>query len=403
MQKTLEFIEQHKHDNVRELALKSAKNKSINLQYALEQIEGWQIAEHKIPTWAATKGIIYPPHLSMEQCSSEETARYKQRVIAEINTSDSSLNNSMADLTGGFGIDCSFIGSMFKKGTYVERQEHLCKTAESNFNLLNLKHIEIINTDGCQHLETMKPVNWLYLDPARRSASGKKTVLIEECEPNIIALEPLILDKSDYAMIKLSPMLDLFQAVQKLGSVCQIHVVAVRNECKELLLILSKDGRNISSDDIPIHTFNISADGSVQNYASTISKEQESDCPVTDEIGAFLYEPNSAILKAGLNRSLAARFGITKLHHNSQLYTSNALAEDFPGRIFKVDGFCSFGKKELKELTNGISQANITVRNFPSTAEELKKRLKLKDGGSVYLFATTTASNKKTIIRCSKK
>ncbi|MBQ2056265.1 MAG: hypothetical protein II489_08210 [Bacteroidaceae bacterium] len=203
MQETLEFIEQHKHDNVRELALKSAKNKNINLQYALEQIEGWQIAEHKIPTWAATKGIVYPPHLSMEQCSSEETARYKQRVIAEINTSDSSLNNSMADLTGGFGIDCSFIGSMFNKGTYVERQEHLCKTAESNFNLLNLKHIEIINTDGCQHLETMEPVNWLYLDPARRSASGKKTVLIEECEPNIIALEPLILDKSDYAMIKL--------------------------------------------------------------------------------------------------------------------------------------------------------------------------------------------------------
>lgn len=391
---TRKFIKEHINEDVRQLALKAQRYPSVDMNEAVTQISGHQIAEKKIPSWADKEDIIYPRHLSMEQCSSEQTAIYKSNLVN---------GNTFADITAGFGVDCSFISRKFKKAYYVERQEYLCKIAEHNFKTLGLEHIEIHNTDGIEFLKSMEKVDCLFLDPARRNANGAKTVLISECEPDVISLEELLVEKGETVMIKLSPMLDIFSTIRDLKFINSIHIISVNNECKELILILKSIGNqyNIKEKNITISCEQVVNNSQSQHLEFTIEEEKNAICSLTNKVGEYLYEPGAAILKAGAYKILSERYKVDKLHPNSHLYTSENIT-DFPGRRFKVTGVSTFSKKELKELLKDVDKANLTVRNFPSTVAELRKKLKLKEGGEIYLFATTLNSGEKILIKCLK-
>ena len=386
---TLRFIEENARADVRSLALQAKKYPQVDMAMAVVQIAGRQIAVAKVPSWYRTEGLLYPKHLSMEQCSSEATAIYKAGLVE---------GDTFADLTGGFGIDCSFLSRKFKQADYVERQSELCELAEHNFPLLGLK-IGVHNEDGVEYLKQMYPVDVLFLDPARRDGHGEKTVAISDCEPDVSALEDLLVEKAKKVMVKLSPMLDLSLALKALKYVREVHIVSVNNECKELLLILEK---STDSLEIVIHCEQITSTGEHQRYAFTQEQERTSDCPLAAEVGAYLYEPNASILKAGAYRSLTQAYPVKKLHASSHLYTSPYYIEDFPGRRFQVEAVSGFGKKELKTLLQGLEKANLTIRNFPSSVAELRKRLKLKEGGECYLFATTLSDESKVLIKCRK-
>lgn len=391
---TRKFIKEHINEDVRQLALKAQRYPSVDMNEAVTQISGHQIAEKKIPSWADKEDIIYPKHLSMEQCSSEQTAIYKSNLVR---------GNTFADITAGFGVDCSFISRKFKKAYYVERQEYLCKIAEHNFKTLGLEHIEIHNTDGIEFLKSMEKVDCLFLDPARRNANGAKTVLISECEPDVISLEELLVEKGETVMIKLSPMLDIFSTIRDLKFINSIHIISVNNECKELILILKSIGNqyNIKEKNITISCEQVVNNSQSQHLEFTIEEEKNAICSLTNKVGEYLYEPGAAILKAGAYKILSERYKVDKLHPNSHLYTSENIT-DFPGRRFKVTGVSTFSKKELKGLLKDVDKANLTVRNFPSTVAELRKKLKLKEGGEIYLFATTLNSGEKILIKCLK-
>ena len=390
---TIRFIEENARADVRSLALQAKKYPKVDMAIAVVQIAGRQIAEAKVPTWYRTEGLLYPKHLSMEQCSSEATAIYKAGLVE---------GETFADLTGGFGIDCSFLSRKFKKADYVERQAELCELAKHNFPLLGL-NIDVHNEDGVEYLKRMQPVDCLFLDPARRDGHGGKTVAISDCEPDVSALEELLVEKARKVVVKLSPMLDLSLALKDLKHVCEVHIVSTDNECKELLLILQKE---TASTEVSIHCINslgaLNGYRIYQEYAFTQEQERTSDCPLTHEVEAYLYEPNASILKAGAYRSLTQAYPVKKLHPSSHLYVSPHFIEDFPGRKFQVEAVSGFGKKELKTFLQGMEKANLTIRNFPSSVAELRKRLKLKEGGDDYLFATTLADESKVIIKCKK-
>lgn len=383
MQSIKDFILQHRNDDPRDLALRQSRYPDIDIPYAVQQIAAWQMARKKLPLWAETEGIEYPVHLSMEQCSSQLTAEYKASIIQH--------GESMTDLTAGFGVDATMLGKMHDHLTYVERNEELCRIADNNLPLLGVKNYDIINGNAEEVLTNLSHQSLIFLDPARRDEHGGKTVQISDCTPDVSQLQDMLLEKADLVMIKLSPMLDIANIIKELKGVSEIHVVSVDNECKELLVILSKDASSHS-----VHCVNITKNG-CQKF-STSTEDRESECHYSEKAKSYLYEPNVSIMKAGCFRSLAQSYRLAKLHPSSHLYTSDELISDFPGRIFKIDAVHSLKDKALKQ----IKKANLTVRNFPSSVADLRKRLKINEGGSDYLFATTLADESKVIIRCSK-
>lgn len=381
------FICEHENDNIRELALQSGRYPHLDMPFILQQIAGRQIAQKKIPSWYQQKKIIYPQHLSLEQCSSEQTAIYK----AELCSGD-----TFVDLTGGLGVDFYTISQKFKRSTYVEQNEDLIKIAQHNFSIL--PHSGAINVEcgnSVDFLEAMPIVDQIYIDPARRSEAGRKTVLIEDCTPDIVKIQSLLDSKAKNVMIKLSPMLDISLALQSLSNISSVHIISVDNECKELLFIKNSDNK----EEIAFHCVNISTNSSKSTFSFTKNDSKETD--YTNSVLNYLYEPNASIMKAGAFQYLSNRFNLKKLHTNSHLFTSETLINDFPGRIFKVNQQLGFNKKSLKELQS-IKSANLTVRNFPSTVAELRKKLKLQEGGNTYLFATTLANNNKVLLICEK-
>ena len=382
---TLAFIKEHCNDDVRGLALQATRYSQVDMRVAATQIEGHRLAATKLPAWAAVEGIIYPVRLSMEQCSSEATARYKASLVE---------GTRLADLTGGFGIDCSYMAERFSEITYVERNAELCRIAEHNFALLG-KAIRVVNADSEDTLAGLPLQDWIFVDPARRDRGGNKVVSLSDCEPDVCRLEPLLLQRASRVMIKCSPMLDIAQAMRELHSVSEVHVVSVNNECKELLLVLGSD----TDGEVPIHAINLQGERT-QRFVYTAQEEAGAVCHYTATLGNYLYEPNSALMKAGCYRLPAVRWGLSKLHRNTHLYTSDTLVSDFPGRVFKVERVCGFGKKELKTLD--CKKANLAVRNFPEHVDTLKKRLKISDGGSTYLFATTLDDDTRVLVVCSK-
>ena len=322
----------------------------------------------------------------MEQCSSEVTARYKASLVQ---------GHKIADLTGGFGIDCSYLSGKFEEATYIERNEELCHIARHNFALMGL-NIRVVNGNSTEILPSLPHQDWLFIDPARRDGAGKKVVALSDCEPDVYQLEELLLAKATRVMVKCSPMLDITLAMHQLRSVSEVHVVSVGGECKELLLILG-------SDTCKPRITAVNFQGKhVQTFAYMPEEEQEATCFYTSTLKRYLYEPNSSMMKAGCFRLPAMRYGLHKLHRNTHLYTSDSLVADFPGRVFEVKNIDGFGKNDLKRLSSELKKANIAVRNFPERVETLRKRLKMADGGDIYLFATTLADEKRVIVRCEK-
>ena len=380
-----DFIREHRHDDVRQLALQAARYPDIDMQQALQQIAGWQTACTKLPEWAATEGIIYPPRLSMEQCSSEATAKYKAMVL-------NPTSSAFIDLTGGFGVDFSYMARGFKKAVYVERQPHLCEVARHNFQLLGLENAEVVCGDGAEYLKNLPspfhPPSTLtiYLDPARRDENGKKTYAISDCTPDVVALKDLLLEKAGRVMIKLSPMLDWHKAVDDLGEVVEVHIVSVDNECKELLLVLARN----PAGPLRVVCANIRHDAETELFEFFPSNDNLS-IPLFPALRErdFLYEPNASIMKAGCFAEVAGRYGVQPTGSNSHLFLSPQFIPDFPGRKFQIEQVTSMNKKELKRAIGGLTKANITIRNFPLSVAELRKRLKLADGGDTYIFATT--------------
>lgn len=429
---TREFVAMHRNEDVRELALKAKRVEGLDLPLALDQIAGWQIARKKLPQWASCEGIVYPPHISMEQCSSQFTAQYKSEIAqtllapaatvrARVSDSAESVmqtaksafqlsdspesdtlvaRSSMVDLTGGFGVDFSYLARGFSQATYVERQRHLCDLAEHNMAALGLDQARIVCGDGVEYLRQMGPVDFIYLDPARRDEHGSRTYAIEDCTPNVFELRDLLLAKSQYTLVKLSPMLDWRKAVADFdGTVREVHIVATGNECKELLLAL---GQQMHEEPSAPRVFCVNDNQRIDYDSAAYTQGLRIGGKPLPEVKNYLYEPNASIMKAGCFDLVEERFGVTQVGPSSHLFVSATPVADFPGRGFAIEAIGGMNKKDIKRLLNGTKQANIAVRNFPLTAPQLRKKLKLADGGPVYLFGTTMQGCDHVLLRTSK-
>lgn len=393
---TAEFIREYRERDIRQLALQANRFPDVDMPYALDQIQGWQIARRKLPKWAACDGVIFPPHLSMEQCSSEPTAQYKLNLAMEWAERVGHASR-MTDLTGGFGVDFSFTSCAFAAATYVERNEQLCHIVEHNLPLLGLNNATVVCADAVEYLSTVEPQTMLFLDPARRDEHGAKTVMLADCTPDVVQLLPQLLEKSRFTMLKLSPMLDWHKAVDDLqGTVREVHIVSVGGECKELLLVLS----TVVESELKVYCADLStASGSSSLFVYTPgSSAPVANSKLKTQNSKFVHEPNASIMKAGCFDELAAAYGVSPVSRNSHLFLSDEPVEDFPGRSFVVERVTTMNKGELRKALVGIEKANIATRNFPLTVAELRKRLKIKDGGDVYIFATTTAEGEHLLL-----
>ena len=431
-QATIDFIRQHQEDDVRLLAFLGSKYPEVDMPFALDQIRGRKMARTKLPRWAGIEDIIYPPHISMEQCSSETTAMYKAELAARLlniqsrktpnpeneenskicefptesavgskfakneGTCDFHEEIDFVDLTGGFGVDFSYIAARLGvKAMYVERQAHLCEAAKENFERLGVENAEVKNGDGVEVLHSLSHLSLLFIDPARRDDAGNKVVSLQDCTPDVTQLQDEMLEKADFIIIKLSPMLDWHRAVSELKHVREVHIVSTGNECKELLLVLSSKSEENAS--LKVYCVN---DNQVMSYL----EDDDSVVSIASDASsiAYLYEPNASLMKAGCFGVISSQYGAKMLAKNSHLFVSQEPISDFPGRSFRIKAVSSFNKKELKRHLSGITKANIATRNFPLSVAELRKRLKLKDGGETYIFATTLSDESHVLMITEK-
>ena len=429
-----EYIEQNRDKDVRQLALQKMPE-GVDAKWVLRQIEGYQLALKKLPRWAEVAGLHYPPRLSMEQCSSEATAQYKSALAKRLlsmgygnndheqaaTADDRKLTATtdgceqadradgcgvLVDLTGGFGVDFSYMARPFGKAIYVERQEELCQAARHNFPLLGLMQAEVIACSAEEFLDTIDvidPDNKLcdiaFLDPARRDDAGKKTIAISDCTPDLSQLQEQLLSFSRFVIVKLSPMLDITMALRTLHHVSEVHVVSVKGECKELLFVMTDKvaGRP------DYHCVNLgSGESDLILGSEEIEEARNVSIAASPQPGQYLFEPNASIMKAGMQDAFAASYGLQKLHPMSNLFIGTEPIASVPARQFIITGISDFSKASLKAFLKDIPQANLTIRNFPSTVADLRKRLKIKEGGSVYLFATTLSDGSHVLISASK-
>ena len=382
------YIQENNTTPIEKLLLGAKKYPELNIPLLVAQIEGRGKAQKKLPSWFAIKEVVYPIKLSMEQCSSEQTAVYKASIVS---------GKSLIDLTGGFGVDCSAFAEKLEQVYYVEQNTELASIAERNFKLFKKDNIEVVNQDSEIYITAFDlTVDWIFIDPARRKEGGK-VFRFADCEPNILALKNTLFAKAKKILIKTSPLLDIDLAIQELGNVAEVHVLSIENECKELLFLLDPALKKSNAEIVAV---NIRKDGREDLFSFTRKKEDEAIVTISLPL-QFLYEPNVSILKAGAFKSIAIKTGLSKLNVSSHLYTSELCQEDFPGRIFKIIKTVKYSKKELlAEIPEG--KANITVRNFPDSVEVIRKKTGLKDGGSTYLFATKDKDDKLIVLLTEK-
>ena len=410
---TSEFIIQFRESDPRRLALQASRYPDVDMPFALNQIQGWQTAQRKLPSWAACDGVVYPPHLNMEQCSSEPTARYKQQVARRwVEAVQPDADTCMTDLTGGFGVDFSFTSRCFSSATYVERNASLCDVVSANLPRLGIQNATAKCAEAEDVLEQLKPQTMIFLDPARRDEHGVKTVLIADCTPDVCQLLPRLMAKSQFVMLKLSPMLDWHKAIVDLdGKVREVHIVSVDGECKELLLVLADNGtKNVQVFCVDIQSrpdsegqyprsefvYSIATNAQEEMVENNSKLENSTSVQPTNsklktQNSKFLHEPNASVMKAGCFDEIARAYGICAISRNSHLFLSDREIDGFPGRSFAIDAVTTMNKRQLRQTLSGMKQANIAVRNFPLSVAELRKRLKLNDGGDTYIFATTTS------------
>lgn len=392
---TAEIIRHYRNEDVARVALEIASHPDRN--FILQQIEGWQRLRHKLPAWTEEEELLYPPRLSAEQCSGQVAAEYKARVAADLPTG----KRTFIDLTGGFGVDFYYIARHFENAAYVERQAGLTDIVAHNLTLLGLDNAHFFVGNAKNYLEGIKEkIDLIFLDPARRDTSGRKMAALNDCEPNVLSLLPLLKEKARFTMLKLSPMLDIAAACKSLHCVSDVHVVAEKGECKDLLLILSHEAQ-------PLSISITAADSNFRPFRFT--PEEEANCKpayleerMLEEI-RYLYDPSPALLKASALKLPATRLGLMKLHPNTHLYASAACVSDFPGRTFRIVGHCGVSKGELRKAgCHAVHQAHLTTRGFPQSTATLRQQLRMSEGGSEYWFATTIASGAKRLFRCTK-
>lgn len=391
---TEEFIRQYRNEDVAELALRIRQFPSVDAAFALQQIDGYQRAQSKLPTLSQTADWHWPVRLSVEQCSSEQTARYKRMVMDRLGACGERAANVRrecderaanvrgtcgADLTGGLGVDTLFLSEGFETWHYVEMQEPLAALAKHNFAAAGRTNIVVHNSTAEEFLKdsTQQGFDLIYLDPARRNMNGGKVFRLSDCTPDVTALYSVLREKAGTILLKLSPMLDISEALSHLPDAIEVHVVAVQGEVKEVLIVIGG-----TADDISISAVQIGKDGETETFCFTAKEESETEadfCLELPEETFYLYEPNAAILKAGAFKLVGRRYGLQKLAANTHLYASRTCKSDFPGRIFEVH---VAEKDELK----GLKQANIICRNHPLKPEELRKKLKVKDGGENFVI-----------------
>ena len=397
---TRDFIESHLKDDVRQLALQKF-SKDVDKTLVLNQIEARQLLSKKVPSWASNPDLLFPKHLSIEQCSSELTAKYKASII--------NAGDVFVDLTGGLGIDSFFLSEKFKTSYYVENQKELCDLAEHNFAVLGRK-ITVVNEDSESFLSKNQDFDLIFIDPARRDVYNRKMVSLHDCSPDVVGLVetfPETSSRKPSFLIKASPMLDISLITNELRNISEIHIVSVRNECKEVLIKIEPgfDGEikyfcvNLQNDTV-ISTA-VKRSGEI-SFEFSESSENSAVSTFAPTIKRYLYEPNASLMKSGAFKLISQRFAIEKLHVNSHLYTSDNLISDFPGRIFEVVGFAPFNKKVKKEVLSDITEASVATRNFPLSANELRKNLNLKESDKNYVFGTTLIGEKKVVILCKK-
>ena len=353
--------------------------------------------EKKIPAWAAIDGLMVPPALSLEQCSGEVAAQYKVNLVHSLQAQGCLGHARMTDLTGGLGVDFAFLSPLFEAATYVERQEVLCSIARHNFPLLGLHHAAVRCGEAADLLPTLATQDLIYIDPARRDGLGRKTWLIEDCTPDISGMLAPMLQCARVVMVKLSPMLDITRALRSLPlAPRQVHIVAVGGECKELLFVfLPPQNEEHQSPLLVCH------DGA-HHLAFHPEEEASARAPLAEAVDAYLFEPCAAVMKGGAFRLIGERYGLRKLHPNTHLYTAAHPVEGFPGRQFRVRTVSSFSKRDVRALLRETDRANLAVRNFPGTVAELRKRFRLKDGGTDYWFATTLRDERHVLIVTEK-
>lgn len=377
------------------LALQLAGRGVPDAAYIVRQVDGWQRLRGKVPSWAACAGLHYPPRLAVEQCSGEEAARCKRRIVQRLMEEGRTGNGLMADLTGGLGVDFAALAPLFIHAVYVERQAELCRIAAHNFPLLGLRGAEVRCGDGTDFLNVMPQADLLFLDPARRDGAGRKVVRMEDCQPDVCALRERLLARGKVVMVKLSPMLDVGAAVRALGgSVSEVHAVGAGGECKELLLVME---RTAAGDPLLV----AHEDGTELRFTAA---EERTACPgYAEEPEAFLYEPGAAVMKIGAFRTVAVRYGLRKFSPDAHLYTGGERVAAFPGRAFRTVGAFTFSKADVRRLQSLCGgRANVAVRGFPGTAEALRRKLKLHDGGPHYLFATSLSGRRHLLVLCQK-
>ena len=389
----LNFIRDHAEDDLSTLLLSASRYKDIDIKMAVGQIKARSRIKDKLPSWYNRDRLLFPSTLATEQCSSEITALYKQRFIQR--------GDCICDLTGGLGVDSYFFSQKAKSVIYVEKDKDYCEAARYNMGILGASGISVINAEATEVITNndsrISEANIFYIDPDRRGKGNKRMFAIADCEPDLTKIWPHILEKQCKIIVKLSPMLDITQVLTQLTGVSEVHVISVRNECKELIVVSYN-----KNPDTQIFCINYTSDGEEQLFRFIFQDEHSATVRPAAKVGRYLYEPNSSILKAGAYKSVACHFGVEKLHVSSHLYTSNNLISSFPGRIFEATEIIPFGSRTCKTLSTEIPKANISVRNFPLSAEEFRKRTQITDGGNVYLFATTMSENSKILIKCRK-
>mgnify|MGYP005751700535 CR=1 FL=1 len=385
-----EYIQDHQQQDAASLMLQARRYPNLPVTELVQQIQARQKAVHKLPTWVQHPEVVFPAALSVEQSSSEATAAFKASLVA---------GQLLVDLTGGFGVDCLYFAKHFERVVHVEQNLELQEVANYNFGLLQAHNIQSINTTAEEFLHSFTgKADVIYLDPARRGEREEKLHLLQDCEPDILRLLPQLFTKADAVLLKTSPMLDIDLALEQLGHVSELWVVAVQNEVKEVLYLLKPQAPAPAL--VPRTAINLLPQGIVQALQFTRAAEEAAVPAYTDPM-AYIYEPNAAILKAGAYRYLGESLSLHKIHPNSHLYTSAALVSGFPGRSFRCKAVSRYNKKELlRQLPE--KKANITVRNFPESVAEIRKKTGIKEGGHTYLFFTTDMHQKPVVLVCEK-
>ena len=389
---TRDFIEKHLKDDVRQLALQKFPD-DVDKMLVLNQIEARQLLSKKVPSWASNPDLLFPKHISIEQCSSELTAKYKASIIEG--------GDTFVDLTGGLGIDSYFLSEKFKTSYYVENQKELCDLAEHNFGVLGRK-ITVVNSDAETFLSKNHNFDLVFIDPARRDIYNRKMVSLHDCSPDVVDLVETHGRASLQYLIKVSPMLDISLITNELQNISEIHIVSVKNECKEILIKIEpgfeEEIKYFCVDLQPVGTRHALSPQDAMVFQFVESDEKSAIPSFSSAVKKYLYEPNASIMKSGAFKLISQRFAVEKLHVNSHLYTSDNLISDFPGRIFEVVDFAPFNKKIKKELLNDITEASVATRNFPLSANELRKTLNLKESDTNFVFGTTLIGEKKVVI-----